>query len=226
MTKYIIVDDESVGHEIIQDYCNLLPDMHLQKSCYDAIEAAEYLRDQEVDLIFLDLNMPKIKGFEFLRTLPDPPKVIVTTAYQEYALEGYELNVADYLLKPFSFERFLSAVNKAMHKPERKSGRDSASSSVFLQSNKKYIRVDLDKILYLEASGNYTKIFTKESVTDVREKISDLLIVLQNGDLCQVHKSFAVSKKYVDSVEGNRIFIGENIVPLGKTFRADFLKSL
>ncbi|WAC02172.1 response regulator [Lacinutrix neustonica] len=112
MMKYLIIDDEPMAHEIIKGYGDLLPNLELMKHCYDAIEALDYLRDATVDLIFLDLNMPKLKGFEFLKTLSHPPKVIVTTAYKEYALEGYELNITDYLLKPFSFERFLKAVNK------------------------------------------------------------------------------------------------------------------
>ena len=118
MIKYLIVDDEHMAHEIIKGYCDTLANMQLMKHCYDAIEALDYLRNDTVDLIFLDLNMPKLKGFDFLKTLPNPPKVIVTTAYKEYALEGYELEITDYLLKPFSFERFLKAVNKAVQTKE------------------------------------------------------------------------------------------------------------
>ena len=114
MIRYLIIDDEHIAHDIIKGYCDMLPNMELQKNCYDALEALQYLNEHEVDVIFLDLNMPKLKGFEFLKTLPSPPKIIVTTAYSEFALEGYELNVVDYLLKPFSFERFLKAVNKAV----------------------------------------------------------------------------------------------------------------
>ncbi len=117
MIKYLIIDDEYIAHDIIKGYCDLLPNLKLMKNCYDALEAFEYLQEQEVDLIFLDLNMPKLKGFDFLKTLKAPPKVIVTTAYKEYALEGYELNISDYLLKPFGFERFLKAVNKSFSMP-------------------------------------------------------------------------------------------------------------
>ncbi|MGK0413566.1 MAG: two-component SAPR family response regulator, partial [Polaribacter sp.] len=105
--RYLIIDDEHIAHKIIMEYCEMLPHMQLQKNCYSALEALEYMNTHQVDLIFLDLNMPKLKGFEFLKTLSSPPKVIVTTAYSEFALKGYELNVVDYLLKPFSFERFL-----------------------------------------------------------------------------------------------------------------------
>jgi len=106
---YLIIDDEPIAHDIIKGYCDLLPNMKLMKHCYDAIQALAYLREHQVDLIFLDLNMPKLKGFDFLRTLQKAPKIVVTTAYKEHALEGYELDIVDYLLKPFSFERFFKS---------------------------------------------------------------------------------------------------------------------
>ena len=159
MIKYLIIDDEHMAHEIIKGYCDVLSNMQLMKHCYDAIEALDYLRENTVDLIFLDLNMPKLKGFDFLKTLPNIPKVIVTTAYKEYALEGYELEVTDYLLKPFSFERFLKAVNKAVQAKEdipiRNHTQKPKKGHVFLYSDKKYFQVKLDDILYIEAAGNY-----------------------------------------------------------------------
>ena len=111
--SYIIIDDEPLAHDIIEEYCKDLEFMYLKENCYDALQAMNFLNKEKVDLIFLDLNMPKLKGFDFLRTLENPPKVIVTSAYKEYALEGFDLNVCDYLLKPYSFKRFLKAVNKA-----------------------------------------------------------------------------------------------------------------
>ncbi|WP_431134714.1 LytR/AlgR family response regulator transcription factor [Psychroserpens mesophilus] len=112
MITYIIIDDEHIAHDIIRGHCDMLPNLEFKADCYDAIEAIDYLSKHDIDLIFLDLNMPKLKGFQFLKTLSSPPKVIVTTAYSEFAIEGYELNVVDYLLKPFSFEHFLTAINK------------------------------------------------------------------------------------------------------------------
>lgn len=223
MIKYLIVDDEHMAHDIIKGYCDLLPHLELVKNCYDAVEALECLRQQQVDLIFLDLNMPKLKGFEFLRTLPVRPKVIVTTAYQEYALEGFELNVVDYLLKPFSFERFLKALNKVVNTTSTTSptlaSATTVENSVFLRSNKKYLQVTLSDILYLEASGNYTKIITTESTISVRQKISELLTTLQFDQLVQVHKSFAVAKNRINSIEGNRIFINDFGIPIGKVYK-------
>ena len=231
MIKYLIIDDEYIAHDIIKGYGDLLPNLQLMKNCYDALEAIEYLNQHSVDLIFLDLNMPKLKGFEFLRTLTAPPKVIVTTAYKEFALEGYELNIVDYLLKPFSFERFLKAVNKAIAPPPFPSPvpiSNPANKSIFLRSNKKHIQVNIADILYLESAGNYTKVVQEEKTISVREKISDLLISFSEADFMQVHKSFAVAKKHIVQIEGNRILMGDHQVPIGKMYRlnvAELLKS-
>jgi DNA-binding LytR/AlgR family response regulator len=193
------------------------------KNCYDAIEALEYLNENEVDLIFLDLNMPKLKGFDFLRTLSFKPKVIVTTAYKEYAIEGYELNIADYLLKPFSFERFLKAINKALSLPTKIRKATSVESyqetkSIFLRSNKKYIQVALDNIQYLESTGNYAKVVTLDETIVIREKISDMMHSFSDDDFLRVHKSYAVAIKHINSIEGNRILIGEHVIPFGKMY--------
>lgn len=224
MISYLIIDDEPIAHDIIKRYCDLLPNMTLMKNCYDALDALAYLNKQEVDLIFLDLNMPKLKGFEFLRTLASPPKVIVTTAYQEYAIEGYELNIADYLLKPFGFERFLKAINKALSHPTKATpdsigDRSILPNRIFIRSNKKYTQVVLDTILYLEAAGNYTKVITTTETIVTREKISELLVSLGSDDFLQVHKSFAVAKKHIKNVEGNRIAIADQFIPIGKIYK-------
>lgn len=231
MITYLIVDDEYIAHDIINSYCDLLPNMELKKNCYDALEALEYLNKNHVDLIFLDLNMPKLKGFEFLKTLSSQPKVIVTTAYKEFALEGYELNVSDYLLKPFSFERFLKAINKAVSSTAKVQHQNSKESdthinSIFLKSNKKFIQVEIDKILYIEAAGNYTKVITINDLITVREKISDLLLFFDSKAFIQVHKSFAVSIKHIKSIEGNRIFVSDHIIPIGKIYKTNIIQLL
>lgn len=231
MIKYLIIDDEHIAHDIIKGYCDILPNMQLMSHCYDAIEALEYLGENKVDLIFLDLNMPKLKGFEFLKTLAAPPKVIVTTAYSEFALEGYELSVTDYLLKPFSFERFLKAVNKVIGssvttKLSSSEENDANASQIFLRQNKSYIQVDLNSILYIEASGNYTKVVTTDDTITIREKISDMIESLPKTGFLQVHKSFAIAIKHIKSIEGNRIFIGDDIVPIGKLYKTNIAQLL
>ena len=205
MINYIIVDDEHIAHDIIKGYCDALPHLRFVQHCYDAIEAMECLRNHDIDLIFLDLNMPKLKGFEFLKTLQNPPKVIVTTAYQEHALEGYELNIVDYLLKPFGFDRFIKAINKLdtnkVVAPALNTKKQE--ESLFLRSNKKMVQVKIDAILFIEATGNYVKIVTKTDEIQVREKISDMLNLLPQSDFFQVHKSFIVPKKHINAIEGN-----------------------
>jgi len=230
MITYLIIDDEYIAHDIIKGYCDLLPNMQLIKSCYDGLEAFEYLNKNEVDLIFLDLNMPKLKGFDFLKTLKNPPKVIVTTAYKEFALEGYELNISDYLLKPFGFERFLKAINKTFSSigthisnlPQA----NTISKRIFLKSNKKYTQVEIDTILFIESSGNYTKVITKFETITIREKLSSVLELLPKEDFLQVHKSFAVAPKHIKNIEGNRIFIVDHIIPIGKSFKTNVVQLL
>ncbi|CAN0598375.1 unnamed protein product [Ectocarpus sp. 12 AP-2014] len=231
MIRYLIIDDEHIAHDIIKGYCDLLPNMQLLKNCYDALEAFDYLNSNEVDLIFLDLNMPKLRGFDFLKTLSNPPKVIVTTAYQEHALEGYELDIVDYLLKPFGFERFLKAINKAVSSVTKSQSSPAtqtkvSSKTIFLRENKKYVQIELDSIQYLEAAGNYTKVVTLTRTITVREKFSDLLSSLKSKGLLQVHKSFAVSPKHIKSIEGNQVFIGDNTIPIGKVYKLNVVRLL
>lgn len=223
--RYMIVDDESVAHDIIKKYCALLPNMQWVQDCYDAIEALEFLHSNSVDLIFLDLNMPKLHGFQFLKTLAKQPKVIVTTAHKEHALEGYELNIVDYLLKPFSFERFLKAVNKAsldtfsepkLATPESP---ELTTTRVFIRSNSKHIQVDLEDILFVEASGNYIKIVLKGEVLTLRGTLSSLSEHIPTTGLMQIHRSFMVAKKHIKTIEGNQIFMGQYTIPIGKSFR-------
>ena len=224
--KYIIVDDESIAHDIIKKYCSMLPNMTLMQDCYDAIEAIDYLSSNPVDLIFLDLNMPKLHGFEFLRTLPNQPRVIVTTAYKEHALEGYELNISDYLLKPFSFERFLKAVNKACSTNsktpsiEKSNAAEVRPERIFLRSTNKHIQVSLDDILFVEASGNYVRVVLKEEVITLRGVLSSLPEHMPTDGFIQVHRSFMVAKRHIKSIEGNQLIIDKYTVPIGKLFRS------
>lgn len=223
MIKYIIVDDEAIAHDIIKGYCDALPNLSFVADCYDAIEAMECLRKNEVNLVFLDLNMPKLKGFEFLRVLDNPPSIIVTTAYQEHAIEGYELNIKDYLLKPFSFERFIKAIKKIEPEKEEKTtlNVNASEEGLFLRSNKKLIQVKKDDILFVEAVRNYVKIITKTNEIQVREKISDIQTLLPDNEFLQVHKSFIISKMHINEIEGNRIYIDNFTIPIGKTYKSN-----
>ncbi|PCI35191.1 MAG: DNA-binding response regulator [Flavobacteriaceae bacterium] len=223
MIKYIIIDDEPLAHELIEQFCGILPHLQLEKNCYNALEAMQYLNENSVDFMFLDLNMPKLKGFDFLRTLSNPPKVIVTTAYKEYALEGFELNVVDYLLKPFSFERLIKAVNLAIEKPKvllkPTTEPTIKEQRFFIKGDKKHHQVLSSDILYIEAYGNYCKIYFKERMILSHEKISSLEISLDSNSFIRVHKSFIVSKDKINTISGNRIHILEHEIPIGQTYK-------
>lgn len=229
MIKYIIVDDEPLAHELIEGFCDILPHLQLEQHCYDAMEAMQFLNNNRVDLMFLDLNMPKLSGFDFLRTLSNPPKVIVTTAYKEFALDGYELDIADYLLKPFSFERLLKAVNKAIGDNAQSSSNSAnnetlnssqaANQRFFVKGDKKYHQVNSADILFIEAYGNYTKLYLLEEMIISHEKISYYEATLNDQNFMRVHKSFIVALDKIKLIEGNRIFIKDHQVPIGQTYK-------
>lgn len=230
MKKCIIIDDEPLAHDLIENYCDRIPFLDLVNHCYDALEALEYLSSGSVDLIFLDLNMPKLKGFEFLRTLKNPPKVIVTTAYKEHALEGFELAVEDYLVKPFSFERFLKAVNKAIDSSEKsisiENTKAPALSKFFLKGEKKHHQIDTKDVLFVEASGNYSKLFLRNEMIIIHEKISDLENLLPSDSFLRVHRSFIVAIDKIETIQGNIISIKEHEVPIGQTYSSVVQKNI
>ena len=226
MLKYIIIDDEPLAHEIIEEFCSMLPHVQLEKNCYNAMEAMQFLNENTVDFMFLDINMPKLKGLDFLKTLTNPPKTIITTAYKEHALEGFELNVADYILKPFSFDRLVKAVNKVSENQTSKtiikevSNSKETSTRFFVKGDKKYHQIDLNDLLYIEAYGNYTKLFLKDEMIVSHEKISHYENILTNGNFLRVHKSFIVAIDKIKFIEGNRILINEHKISIGQTYKS------
>ncbi|WP_033958487.1 LytR/AlgR family response regulator transcription factor [Psychroserpens jangbogonensis] len=230
MLKYIIIDDEPLAHEIIEEFCSMLPHLHLEKNCYNAIEAMQFLNENTVDFMFLDINMPKLTGLDFLKTLSKPPKAIITTAYKEHALEGFELNVVDYILKPFSFDRLVKAVNKVSESQTTKtiikdvSGSADNSTRFFIKGDKKHHQIDLSDLLYIEAYGNYTKLFLKDEMIVSHEKISHYESILASADFLRVHKSFIVAIDKIKFIEGNRILINEHKIPIGQTYKSNVNK--
>jgi len=231
MLKYIIIDDEPLAHEIIEEFCSMLPHVQLEKNCYNAMEAMQYLNEYTVDFMFLDINMPKLRGLDFLRTLTKPPKTIITTAYKEHALEGFELNVVDYILKPFSFDRLVKAVNKVAETQTTKTiikevSTEDTSTRFFVKGDKKHHQIDLSDLLYIEAYGNYTKLFLKSEMIVSHEKISHYEVILTNGNFLRVHKSFIVAIDKIKFIEGNRILINEYKIPIGQTYKSSVNKLL
>lgn len=224
MIRYIIVDDETASHEIIKDYASNLPELSFKTSCYNALEAIQYLNKESVDLIFLDINMPKLSGLDFLRTLSNPPKVIITTAYREYAVEGFELSVDDYLVKPFSFLRFVKSINKVFNSQtsslEENNG-TSYTSKIFIKEDKKYHQISLTDILFIEAYGNYVKVVLLDRVIISHQTLISFSNTLPQDRFIRVHKSYMVSKEKIDSVEGNQIQIQEYKIPIGKMYKSN-----
>lgn len=232
MIKYLIVDDEPLAHNLIRKFADEIPHLQLKQQCYNALEALAYLRQYQVDLIFLDLHMPRISGFDFLRTLAQPPKVIVTTAHKEFALEGYELNVADYLLKPFSFERFLKAINNAFPAqapappPVSKPTTDAALQRLFVKGDKAYHNLHLPDMLFLEAYGSYTKVHLPTGMLLTHAPLSFYIQQLPPAAFLRVHKSFIVATSKIDRIAGNRIYISSHEVPIGQTFKQQVMALL
>jgi len=232
MLKYIIIDDEPLAHEVIEEFCSMLPHLQLEKNCYNAFEAMQFLNENTVDFIFLDINMPKLRGLDFLKTLTKPPKTIITTAYKEHALEGFELNVVDYILKPFSFDRLVKAVNKVSETQTTKTVIKEVSSSTdnttrfFVKGDKKHHQIDLNDLLYIEAYGNYTKLFLKDEMIVSHEKISHYEDLLNAANFLRVHKSFIVAIDKIKFIEGNRILINEHKIPIGQTYKSSINKLL
>jgi len=225
MFKYIIVDDEPLAHEIIEEFCSMLPHLQLEKNCYNAIEAMQFLNSETIDFMFLDINMPKLKGLDFLRTLTHPPKTIITTAYKEHALEGFELNVVDYLLKPFSFDRLVKAINKitdsqVIPSAIQTESTPDESTRFFLKGDKKHHQIDTKAILFIEAYGNYTKVYLSDEMIVSHEKISSFESLLSQQNFLRVHKSFIVAIDKIKLIEGNRILIQEHKIPIGQTYKA------
>lgn len=226
--KTLVIDDEPLAYEVIKTYANDIRSIEIAGYCSDALEALDVLNKQHIDLILLDINMPKLSGIDFLKALTNPPMVILTTAYADYALAGYELNVLDYLTKPFSFVRFLKAIQKAEHQNAliQKRGIESTPDSVFIKSNKKTFQVKFEDITYIEGLGDYIKIYTQTShfVTNVSMKKMEEL--LPNGMFFRIHKSFIVNLKCIVSIEGNLVEVNHKKLVIGNNYRQDFFSKI
>jgi len=226
--KCIIVEDEPLAQKVLEKYISSLSSLKLVKKCNNALEAIDFLQGNTVDVMFLDIKMPELTGLDFLKTLTNPPKVIITTAYPEYALEGYEYSVVDYLLKPFSFERFLKAINKIkIDTPVKSSQTDeNGDDFIFIKEDKINHKVFFSKILYIEGYGNFLKVFTDDKMVMISETMTNLEQRLPESQFLRVHKSFIVSIRKIDQIEGNLIKIGKKTIPVGKYYKMNVEKML
>jgi len=233
-TKYMIIDDEPLARDLIRGHIEKLENFEIVAECNNAMMALSVLREKHVDLVFMDIQMPQITGIEFLKTLKHPPKVIITTAYREYALEGFELDVVDYLLKPITFERFLKSVNKfyqMCQEPIQGTPNSSAEkiqdeSFIYVKENKKVIKVYFSEIRYIEGLSEYVqiytdkrKIITKTSMTLMEEK-------LPSENFLRIHKSYIVPIGKIEAFTANTIEIQGKELPIGRNFKNAVLNSL
>lgn len=226
--KYIIVDDEPLAQRLIEKYAGQIPSMELIAKCKSAFEAMDLLIQRQPDVIFLDINMPNMTGMELMKTLNNPPAIIITTAYREYALESYDFNVVDYLKKPFSFERFYQAVQKTHERIKAKTTLvditekpDKVKEFIFVKSDKKIIKLSFIDIDYIESYGDYIKMHTINQMILVLMPLKKMLEQLDDRFI-RVHKSFIVSIDKIDLVEGNIVKIKNVEIPIGKSFRQKF----
>lgn len=232
MTKLncIIVEDEPLAAEGLESYIVQVPFLNLLASCSDALEALEIIKAQKVEVIFLDIHLPKLKGLDFLKTLNNPPQIILTTAYHQYALEGYELNVVDYLLKPFGFPRFLNAVNKL------KTTDSNTNQPINVQptdrrfhfnENKRMVKVYLDEILYIESLKEYVKIYLSGDRSIVtRFQIGEFETFLNNTNLLRIHRSYVISIDKIRAYTANNIEIKGTVLPIGRGYKSIVEKKL
>ncbi len=229
----IIVDDEMPARRVVRKYLEDVSGCTILAECKNAFEALEALHNHKPDLIFLDINMPKLSGLNFLRTLKNPPLVIITTAYREHAIDGFDLDVVDYLHKPFALDRFLRALEKARARLTPQPTETIVKLSepaktkdqfIFVKEDKKMVRVDLRDILFLEAVGDYVRVVTKRKALVTYMSLKKMEDLLAPEHFPRIHKSYIVNIAHIDSIEANRVRIREDSLPVGASYRANFMK--
>ncbi|GAB1450842.1 LytTR family DNA-binding domain-containing protein [Draconibacterium sp.] len=230
--KVLIIDDEPLARNVIKEYAKKIPSLQVVGECEDAICAHQMLQNKFVDLIFLDINMPKLTGIEFLKSLTNPPLVIFTTAYSEYAMDGYELNIIDYLKKPFSFERFCKAYFRAEELLQLKQTAtiiepvEKHPDFIFIKSDKKSIKVNITDISYIEGLGDYIKIYIKDRKLVTNLTMKKIENLLPADKFYRIHKSYIVSIDKIDSIEGNMVKINNTKLPIGNSYRQEFMQHI
>jgi two-component system LytT family response regulator len=220
MMTCIAIDDEPKALEVIERYCQKTGLASLKATFREPLKAIEFLNREKVDLIFLDINMPDISGIQLLQTLSPRPLIIFTTAYSQYAVESYELNALDYLLKPVTFERFLMAINKAAAALSSKNttGPDE-DAAVFIKSGPQTHRVKVSEILYLEKNGNYITVHRKDGNILIRENMGDIFDLVPTADFIRVHKSYVVGIRHISMIEVHQLIVNGEKIPIGSTYR-------
>ncbi len=213
MIRAIAIDDEPIALDIIESHANKIPFLELKASFTNAYQALEFLKTNSVDLLFLDVKMPDISGMDFLKSLSKAPLVIFTTAYQEYALESYDFQTVDYLLKPFDFGRFLKAVNKASDRLEQKN-----DQHLFLKTGYEYVRLEIAQMKYAKAEGNYVKFVTESEQVLSRMTMQQAEDLLLPQGFLKTHRSFLVNKTFINKIEKHQLSIGSEVIPISSIY--------
>lgn len=229
MTKLrcLVIEDEPLAAEGLEEYIRQVPTLEFVGACGDALSALEFLKNHAVDVLFLDIHLPKLKGLDFLKTLQHPPQVILTTAYHQYALEGYELNVVDYLLKPFGFPRFLAAVNKLTVENEQFPSQSPVTNHQsrafhFFNENKRQVKVFNDEILYVESLKEYVKIVLTNGKTVVtRFQLGEFEAHLNDPNLLRIHRSYLVARDKVEAFSATEMEVGGIKLPIGRSYQVE-----
>jgi two-component system LytT family response regulator len=226
--KCIIIEDEPLAVKLLADYILQVPFLELQETFKDAVRAADYLRDNHTDLIFLDIHLPKLKGMAFLKMLTHPPAVIITTAYHQYAVEGFNLNVTDYLLKPFEFERFLTAITKVKTGQKEKQSSDETreiKDFIFLTVQKKKVKILFPEIVYIESQREYIKIVTIRKEYTLKMSTHEIEALLPANLFKRIHRSFIISIAKIESYTADMVEVNGISVPVGRGYR-DIIENL
>jgi len=220
----MIIDDEPLSRDVLRKYIGELKDLSLLAECRDAFEATALLGREQVDLLFLDINMPGLSGISFARSLTVSPMIIFTTAYPEYAVEGFELNALDYLVKPFSFERFLTAVNRAQKRLMEQNPENDTSRKIVLKADKKIYALEFSDMDFIEGQGDYIKIHLSDKVLVVHHTLKNILESLPKEDFMRAHKSYVVNLRKINFIEGNQVRIGGHMIPVSPPNREELIQ--
>ncbi len=221
--RCIVIDDEPYALDLIKGYIERTPFLELVDSFTNPFKALTFLQTNEVDLAFLDINMPELTGLQLIKSLTNPPKVIFTTAYPEFGAESYEYNAIDYLLKPVKYERFLKATNKVMEDLDKQKS-DPNQETVFIKSGTQINQIQIDSILYIEGAGNYMTFYTNTKKLLTLLSMKEVLDLLPAEEFVRIHKSFIVSLPHIEIIEKHRVIIKGKPIPIGVTYREEFLK--
>ncbi|RBW56984.1 DNA-binding response regulator [Tenacibaculum sp. E3R01] len=228
----IIVDDEPMAREILVTYITRITNLNLIKSCSSAIEALNLINDKNIDLLFLDINMPEISGLSLAKSTHKKTKIIFTTAYREYAADGFDLQAIDYLLKPIAFDRFLQAVNKFLEIPSTLKNHPIENKSftnnnfIFVRVDRKMLKIDFDSILYIESLSDYIKIHTKNKTIVTRETITNIQTKLPTTSFLRIHRSFIISISSINSYTNEYIEINKKAIPISRSYKEEVLNKL